>query len=100
MDIRTAKSQKFLVYPRIKAATAETAKEKMIGQAEGIYNFNKTFRTRVKHVGDRIRIIKHPEGPPPDLPENARIIFFNGKKSDPSMPEIQEQFPWVKEHWR
>jgi len=33
------------------------------------------------------------------LPDNARIIFFNGSY-DPSQPELQAECPWVKEHWR
>jgi hypothetical protein len=34
-----------------------------------------------------------------ELPPNARIVFFNGKH-DPSEPGIQEEYSWVKEHWR
>jgi hypothetical protein len=34
-----------------------------------------------------------------ELPENARIIFFNGRH-DPSKLELQEQYPWIREHWR
>lgn len=32
------------------------------------------------------------------LPENARIIFFNGKE-DPSQTSLQNKYPWIKEHW-
>jgi hypothetical protein len=33
------------------------------------------------------------------LPDNARIIFFNGKH-DPSEQELQRDYPWIAEHWR
>jgi len=33
------------------------------------------------------------------LPDNASIIFFNGK-FDPSQRELQKKYPWIKEHWQ
>jgi len=32
------------------------------------------------------------------LPENARIIFFNGR-FDPADLVIQTMYPWIKEHY-
>lgn len=37
---------------------------------------------------------KDPVGVEDILPENARIVFFAGKR-EPMMPEIREQFPWI-----
>ena len=34
-----------------------------------------------------------------DLPSNARVVFFQGNV-DPSLPELQERHPWIREHWR
>ena len=34
-----------------------------------------------------------------EIPPGARIIFFNGKY-DPSDPDLQQEYPWVAEHWR
>lgn len=33
------------------------------------------------------------------LPDNARIVCFNGARS-PAMPELQKECPWIVEHWR
>lgn len=33
------------------------------------------------------------------LPEGARIVSFHGPR-DPSIPELQEKSPWIREHWR
>jgi len=33
------------------------------------------------------------------LPDNSRIVFFNGKY-DPSQDWLQEELPWIKDHWR
>lgn len=35
---------------------------------------------------------------PGTLPDNARVAFFHGPL-DPSMPRVQEDYPWVKENW-
>jgi len=35
----------------------------------------------------------------PALPENARIVFFNGMRRDMSMPDLQEKYPWINENW-
>ena len=32
------------------------------------------------------------------LPANARMIFFNGK-FDPSQPQTQKEYPWIRENW-
>lgn len=36
----------------------------------------------------------------PRLPENSRIIFFNGMRRDMSMKKFQDQYPWINEHWK
>ena len=36
---------------------------------------------------------------PKPLRDNAKIVFFHGPV-DPSLPEIQENLPWIKDHWR
>lgn len=33
------------------------------------------------------------------LPEGARIVFFHGRR-DPSMPDLQRDHQWIKDHWR
>jgi hypothetical protein len=33
-----------------------------------------------------------------DLPENAKIVLFMGKR-EPGMAKVQEKFPWVARHW-
>lgn len=33
------------------------------------------------------------------LPTNASMILFHGRH-DPSQPEVQARYPWVKEYWR
>ncbi len=42
-----------------------------------------------------IIMLNRPTG---ELPENAKMIFFNGK-FDPSDPAIQKENPWITEHW-
>lgn len=34
-----------------------------------------------------------------NLPSNAKIIMFHGKH-DPSHRDIQQKYPWVREHWK
>jgi len=36
----------------------------------------------------------------PRLPENARIICFNGMRRDMSMKKFQDAYPWIEEHWK
>jgi len=50
--------------------------------ADGIYNFNTQIRTNGKA-----------------LPSNVKLIFFNGKY-DPSQPDLQARYQWIKELWR
>lgn len=33
------------------------------------------------------------------LPEGARIVSFHGPR-DPSIPDLQQKSPWIREHWR
>lgn len=35
----------------------------------------------------------------PDLPDNARAVFFPGS-GEPSQPAMQERFPWIFDHYR
>lgn len=49
---------------------------------DGIYN----FKRHIQHRDQR-------------LPDNARIVFFNGLETKPWMPHIQKHNPWIKEHW-
>lgn len=34
------------------------------------------------------------------LPADARIVLLNGRRFDPSFPELQRRCPWIAEHWR
>jgi hypothetical protein len=93
--------------------------EVMLTEKDGIYAFNFAARRwekggttpvskykRGKHqelffeAGGRIKQLYRPRyhgnG---NLPEDARMIFFNGK-FDPSQPFIQNEYPWVKKHWK
>jgi len=36
---------------------------------------------------------------PGTLPKDARIVFWHGP-FDPSMPEVQDEYPWVRDHWQ
>jgi len=36
----------------------------------------------------------------PKLPENSKIIFFNGMTRDMSMKKFQDTCPWIEEHWK
>lgn len=36
----------------------------------------------------------------PALPENSRIIFFNGMRRDMSIKAFQDRYPWINEHWK
>lgn len=56
--------------------------------ADGVYGAGRMFRDRMD------------KGlPPGDLPENARIVFFPGNRM-PDQPDVQEQYSWIKEHYR
>lgn len=62
-------------------------KEAVWTEHDGIYNYR-------DHI--------HPDPPAGTggaLPENARIISFNGQ-FDPSMPGLQKKSPWIMDHWR
>ena len=73
---------------------------------DGIYNFKVHIMKKsiYKYIGKRdIRskkrkkeLIEINNG---KLPEDARIVFFNGTNVDPSLPVLQEKYPWIKEHW-
>lgn len=34
-----------------------------------------------------------------ELPTNATVVFWNGRTRDPSIPEVQDKYPYVKEFW-
>ena len=85
---------------------------------DGVYNFNLHIRkwrgakiNRVfpsmfhdilyssilgKNIGDRY--VKKGGKADGKLPEDARIVFFNGKV-DPSEFSNNNEYPWIKEHW-
>jgi hypothetical protein len=71
-----------LFYPSAKTWTVK----------DGIYN----FKTRIEN---RRRLDK-PSEEPGQLPDNARVIFFNGGGIDPSFVELQKRYPWIRKHWR
>jgi hypothetical protein len=98
--------------------------EPMWTMEDGIHNFNYTVRRWNRfamaeksnskyHNGDYARlyeeatgrsdwgrVIQRPAmGGNGEIPPGARIIFFNGKY-DPSDPELQKEYPWIKEHWQ
>lgn len=52
------------------------------GKAEGVYSW-------VPHLKRGAR----------DLPDNARLVMFNGKRDNPWDADPQQQ-RWVREHWR
>lgn len=69
-------------------------------EEDGIYNFSTRIRKQ-----SRVLIRKDGGGltwKPPisgELPENACIVFFNGKY-DPSHSNLQEEYPWIKKNWK
>jgi hypothetical protein len=70
--------------------------EPMWTTEDGVYNFGFDIRFNPKLMKkkrinyDKVAKSKKIRGGNGQLPENARIIFFNGK-DDPSKPELQEQ---------
>lgn len=34
----------------------------------------------------------------PELPEDARVVFFHGS-GDPAMDKVRKRHPWIEEHW-
>lgn len=71
--------------------------EAMWTEKDGIYNFS----TDIMRYKNQI-IMKHREnkikGGDGFLPDNARVVFFNGKY-DPSHKELQKEYPWILKHW-
>ena len=82
-------------------------------EKDGIYNFNYHLRRRDKWVQKRIypkdkygkkakqprlRWVLRENGWNGELPDNARIVFFPGPQ-DPSQEWLQEEYPWIKEHY-
>lgn len=56
-----------------------------------------------KHLQKSRRPISHRESialnhPTGELPDNAKIVFFNGK-FDPCHKRLQNEYPFIKEHW-
>ncbi len=69
---------------------------------DGIYNFKihimkkQVYRRTRRDVRYKKEFVELHDG---QLPEDARIVFFNGTNVDPSLPSLQEKYPWIKEHW-
>lgn len=63
---------------------------------DGVYNFREIFLPNKKDLLVWKRLGERHTG---TLPRNARIIFFNGK-FDPSQPELQEKYPWIRKYWK
>lgn len=61
--------------------------EQVWNEDDGIYNYR-------DHIDPA-----SPRGTGGPLPDNARVIVFNGR-FDPSLPELQAKSPWILEHWR
>jgi len=57
-------------------------KEKTWTRKDGVYNFSPD-------------IVERYDG---KLPDNARIVFFNGGH-DPSIPIYRNRYVWIREHW-
>lgn len=51
------------------------------GRADGVYSFRNDIQPR-----------RTP------LPGNAKVVFFHGRHN-PWHRDVQQQYPWVKEHW-
>lgn len=84
---------------------------------DGVYSFRNQIQkvngqpagTFTRTIGGRrIQFNRHyrprgaaclPATEPGALPSNARIVMFHGRY-DPWMPSIQQQYPWVKEHYQ
>lgn len=75
---------------------------------DGIYNFNmdigvhipKTAKRRKKLFDKNTKSTKIKlKGGNGELPDNAIIVFFNGK-SDPANAELQEEYSWIREHYK
>lgn len=58
--------------------------------ADGVYS----FWVHLEGKGQR-----PPRPPRRDLPHDARVVFFHGRR-DPWHADVQDEFPWVREHWR
>ena len=57
---------------------------------DGIYS----FWVHLEGLGQR------PPAPPRrDLPRDARVVFFHGRR-DPWHLDVLGEYPWVREHWR
>lgn len=95
--------------------------EVMWTSEDGVYNFNHTirrwpqfkkgvfyrdsifkrkrYRTRFLELGHTEDEYQFPRSNADgQLPDNARVIFFNGVHC-PSDEDIQKEYPWVREHW-
>jgi len=67
---------------------------------DGVYNFNtqvRRSRSRIVIDGDGNK--KLDIGRPGELPEDAKIVFFNGKY-DPSQVWLQKKYDWIGDLWR
>lgn len=57
-----------------------------VGRKEGCYY--------MKHLEG------HHAGTSDGLPKDARMVIMNGRRYDPSMPNLQKAYPWIAKHWR
>lgn len=66
---------------------------------DGIYNFNTQVRQCFKSTVKRRGVLTDIPGRTGELPEGAKLVFFNGK-FDPSQKELQRQYDWIGDLWR
>jgi hypothetical protein len=79
--VGSAKEQKLMGTDQAHISHCLYPQEKTWTVRDGVYNFG----TRVRMMGGR-------------LPVDCKMVFFNGKY-DPSQGPLQENFPWIKDHW-
>jgi hypothetical protein len=63
-------------------------KEVMLTSKDGIYKFNTLFPPKLRRRNNFNC----------KLPDNARLIFFNGKE-DPTSGKVRRYCKWVTENW-
>lgn len=62
----------------------------------GEYTYPRKINDLEDGVWDAWAVADIPGG---ELPANACAVFVNGMRRDPSLPEWQEKYPWVKKYW-
>ena len=81
-SIRQAREKGFIGTDQAVVSSMLYPREATWTISDGIYNFNTQIRANGKA-----------------LPGNARLVFFNGKY-DPSQPNLQARYRWIKELWK